>query len=797
MAEKSVAIRIGVTGKDDVKSSLAEIGKAGQDAGAQIAQGMAAAGTATDAQAAKYKALAAAAKEAEIANANQQAFNAVLGVGAAGGLSAEAAFGVFQNAARGSKDLESALFGVQEQSKGTFSEIMALRGGVASFIAALGVGEVLHFAGSILDAAAALKDQAQEVGLTVEQYQGYLHVLQEGGVEQDQAVTALRRFNQELGQAKAASGPARDALAQFGVTLEDSADTALPKVAQGLLAIQDSSERARLEVVLFGRAGQELESALSGLAQGSADAVEQLRQMGQLRTDEDVGRAKAAVKDLDDALTHLEVSATPAVVSLAGALANVLDYLNRLDRSGLANFFANPAGAIADYITGAGTSASRTAAQASGIDLPLYTGPIVGGLGHSENETLAALSRAKDAQANAAASGNSSGGDPVQRAIEEGTRLVQQLDAQTEAQNAATEAVEAGTLSQKQANEQVQEAARLAPLEAAYDKAAGAQKNALKQIIDELTNAYAANAAARTRALAAAQLADSERAIDLARAELALASESDDRRAVEMAELTEINRLKQEGIGVDTAEGRALVANAGTLAALKLQFDRVAQSRQEMEGLFETIAGDFSNFIVQSDHGWQAFRQMGLSVLQAIESEILKLAAINPLENLLFGTSLPTMSGLGGLFGSLFGGGMSTVAVTPSVFGTYHEGGMVGAPSGFRAADPQIFAAAPRLHAGGWLMDDEVPAILKRGERVLNPAETAAYNARSAPPAQICITVDVSGARGSAEIEEAAQRGAEKAIQTSAMMIQRYDANLNRRILPVIHAAQHDPRFRA
>ena len=40
------------------------------------------------------------------------------------------------------------------------------------------------------------------------------------------------------------------------------------------------------------------------------------------------------------------------------------------------------------------------------------------------------------------------------------------------------------------------------------------------------------------------------------------------------------------------------------------------------------------------------------------------------------------------------------------------------------------FAGAPRFHnGGGWFSRDEYPAILQRGERVLNRDETRAYHA--------------------------------------------------------------------
>ena len=62
----------------------------------------------------------------------------------------------------------------------------------------------------------------------------------------------------------------------------------------------------------------------------------------------------------------------------------------------------------------------------------------------------------------------------------------------------------------------------------------------------------------------------------------------------------------------------------------------------------------------------------------------------------------------------------------------HHRGGVVGisAPTFTRSVPALAFEGAPRLHSGGgWFRSDEYPAILQRGERVLNRDETAAYHA--------------------------------------------------------------------
>lgn len=91
---------------------------------------------------------------------------------------------------------------------------------------------------------------------------------------------------------------------------------------------------------------------------------------------------------------------------------------------------------------------------------------------------------------------------------------------------------------------------------------------------------------------------------------------------------------------------------------------------------------------------------------------------------------------VGGLFG--FGGNMDSLVDTASsamqaIPGIAHSGWYVGRETpadGFRSVPAMAFAGAPRLHSGGgWFARDEYPAILQRGERVLNRDETRAYHA--------------------------------------------------------------------
>ena len=99
----------------------------------------------------------------------------------------------------------------------------------------------------------------------------------------------------------------------------------------------------------------------------------------------------------------------------------------------------------------------------------------------------------------------------------------------------------------------------------------------------------------------------------------------------------------------------------------------------------------------------------------------------------------------GGLFQGLFGGGSAGAPAPagPSFingFGpglSFHEGGVVGRDGTPRAIPTAALMTAPRLHRGGMIASDEVPAILQTGERVLSRREAAAYD----QPAPVVVHV--------------------------------------------------------
>ena len=148
--------------------------------------------------------------------------------------------------------------------------------------------------------------------------------------------------------------------------------------------------------------------------------------------------------------------------------------------------------------------------------------------------------------------------------------------------------------------------------------------------------------------------------------------------------------------------------------------DYAANIEGALTSAFDNAADALANFALT---GKMNFADLGNSILQM-------LARIGA-QQAIGGIAGGLVSGIGGLFGGgLVGQAKKIMSFIP---GIGHSGWYVGyerPADGFRSVPAMAFEGAPRLHSGGgWFRSDEYPAILQRGERVLNRDETAAYHA--------------------------------------------------------------------
>lgn len=78
----------------------------------------------------------------------------------------------------------------------------------------------------------------------------------------------------------------------------------------------------------------------------------------------------------------------------------------------------------------------------------------------------------------------------------------------------------------------------------------------------------------------------------------------------------------------------------------------LASLKEGASGVFDT----FADLVAQGKTGWAEWRDAGASAIRDIIAEFVRLSALNPLKNALFGTDLPTVTNSKGLFSQIWSG---------------------------------------------------------------------------------------------------------------------------------------------
>ena len=281
--------------------------------------------------------------------------------------------------------------------------------------------------------------------------------------------------------------------------------------------------------------------------------------------------------------------------------------------------------------------------------------------------------------------------------------------------------------------------------------------------LDKLTASYRRVAQAAADLKAAQSVANDNKAITLSTQQDALirSGAGPDQTSIAMAGLS----ASQQNDAASPAARAAAISAAQQKTQAALMVQNTKANYDELTNFasnsFDKIGSDITQAFTQGATAAKSFGSIGKAVISDLSQELLKLAFINPLKNALLGSnsSLPTLTGVGGILGSLLGSSkdfstagapqsageqafVTAAGAATSTAGSgissffsslFHGGGIAGRSSGagMRMVDPSVFYGAQRLHNGG-LAGDEVPTVLKAGEGVFTPGQMAALGAGAA-----------------------------------------------------------------
>lgn len=163
-------------------------------------------------------------------------------------------------------DLSGLKTGVQEVTKHTDQidkQMTQMLGSVKKIGAALGISfgaaSIIAFGKSILDDADALTRLSDKTGIGTEALQRLRAVAEDSGNSLDQVTTAITQMQKRLaGDDKSAVKALEQLHLSLGALMALGPDQQFITIAKAIATIPDPAERARLAMVLFGKAGAEI-----------------------------------------------------------------------------------------------------------------------------------------------------------------------------------------------------------------------------------------------------------------------------------------------------------------------------------------------------------------------------------------------------------------------------------------------------------------------------------------------------------------------------------------------------------
>jgi hypothetical protein len=212
----------------------------------------------------------------------------------------------------------------------------AFAAGAAGFAASAIVQTLKSAVTASLEYASGLSEAAAQMGVTAEALQEFRLMAEQSGIETETMDKALQKLTRNMGEAEAGGKKQAGTFKELGISLRDangtmkSATDLMPEIARALEGIKSPAERARIEVALFGKSGQDLEPLLNQGGQAIQDFTQKARDAGIIISNELANKADSAADKIGFLQKKLGMKFTVAVAEHAGDIEKIVDSLDRL-----------------------------------------------------------------------------------------------------------------------------------------------------------------------------------------------------------------------------------------------------------------------------------------------------------------------------------------------------------------------------------------------------------------------------------------------------------------------------------
>jgi len=212
----------------------------------------------------------------------------------------------------------------EKMSNDISKSLTAAKSAVNGFLAIAAVGFAATGIKNALDYASAIGETAQQLGVATTAYQELTYAATQTGVSQQELEAGLARLTRNIGTGAKVFG-------ELGIAIRDTAGNSratgdvFNDVAAKLGSIQDPAKRAAIEVQLFGKAGQKLDTLLSGGTAAVGALADEAHRLGMVLSPKQIADADAAADAFTRVKRSLDVNIAGAVSSNASAILGLAD----------------------------------------------------------------------------------------------------------------------------------------------------------------------------------------------------------------------------------------------------------------------------------------------------------------------------------------------------------------------------------------------------------------------------------------------------------------------------------------
>jgi hypothetical protein len=209
-----------------------------------------------------------------------------------------------------------------------------VKGLIAGFTGALALGGLTAAIKSSLEYASHLTELGETLGLTAKDLQTFSFAAGQVGVAQEELENGIQKLTISMGKAQVGSQAQVKAFKAIGISIDEikgkNTGDVFRLIAEKLQNVTDRSQRAAVEVALFGKAGAKLDNLLSGSEGKLSELTDAAEKLGIVLSEDQIRNADRTADKLAAVQTVLKADIASAVADNANGILLLVNALAKL-----------------------------------------------------------------------------------------------------------------------------------------------------------------------------------------------------------------------------------------------------------------------------------------------------------------------------------------------------------------------------------------------------------------------------------------------------------------------------------